>query len=391
MTRAVAFVRSYVFDVLVLAVAVGAVVEFVVKPGDQQYYPTTTNWFIIPAAVATVLPLLARRRFPFAAPATSLVLAGAVSFVEGNFAPFSFSIFLCLVASAFLLGMNSDRREALAGVPLILAVVVAAVHNQPDGSADDLFFVTIIMLCSWAGGFALSAKLAEASRAEARALALREEQERLSAEAVQAERSRIARELHDVVAHHVSVMTVQAGAVRRLLQPGQAREREALMSVEETGRKALTEMRRLLGVLKEDEEQKHAPLAPQPGVGTLDTLVEQVREAGLPVELTTEGRAVELPPGVDLSAYRIVQEALTNALKHAGPAHAWVTVRYGDDAVELEIANDGAFDPAENGRGHGLVGMRERVAVYGGKLESGPRPGGGFAVRARLPIGKETG
>jgi signal transduction histidine kinase len=383
-------VRSYVFDVLVLAVAVGAVVEFVVKPGDEEYFPTTTNWFLIPAALATVLPLLARRRLPFAAPATTLVLAAAFSFVEGNFAPFSFSLFLSLIASAFLLGMNSDRREAIAGVPLILAVTILAVRNQPDGSADDMLFVTIILLCAWAGGFALSAKLAEASRAEARALALRDEQARLADDAVEAERSRIARELHDVVAHHVSVMTVQAGAVRRLLQPDQVREREALVSVEETGRKALTEMRRLLGVLKEDAEQAHAPLAPQPGVGTLDTLVEQVREAGLPVELTTEGRRVELPPGVDLSAYRIVQEALTNTLKHAGPAHAWVTVRYGEDEVELEIANDGAFDPAENGRGHGLVGMRERVAVYGGRLESGPRPGGGFAVRAWLPIGRET-
>ena len=382
--------RSYVFDVLVLAVAVGAVVEFVVKPGDPQYFPTTTNWFMVPAALATVLPLLARRRFPFAAPATTLLLVGAVSFVEGNFAPFSFSIFLSGIAASFLLGMNADRREALAGIPLILAVVAVAVRNQPDGSTDDMVFITIILLCAWVGGFALSRKLAQASAAEARALALRDEQERLAEEAVDAERSRIARELHDVVAHHVSVMTVQAGAVRRLLQPDQVRERDALVSVEETGRKALTEMRRLLGVLKEDAEA-HAPLAPQPGVGTLDTLVEQVGEAGLPVELKVEGRAVELPPGVDLSAYRIVQEALTNALKHAGPAHAWVTVRYGEDEVELEIANDGAFDPAENGRGHGLVGMRERVAVYGGRLESGPRAGGGFAVRARLPIGKETG
>ena len=382
--------RSYVFDVLVLAVAVGAVVEFVVKPGDPQYFPTTTNWFMVPAALATVLPLLARRRFPFAAPATTLLLVGAVSFVEGNFAPFSFSIFLSGIAASFLLGMNADRREALAGIPLILAVVAVAVRNQPDGSTDDMVFITIILLCAWVGGFALSRKLAQASAAEARALALRDEQERLAEEAVDAERSRIARELHDVVAHHVSVMTVQTGAVRRLLQPDQVRERDALVSVEETGRKALTEMRRLLGVLKEDAEA-HAPLAPQPGVGTLDTLVEQVGEAGLPVELKVEGRAVELPPGVDLSAYRIVQEALTNALKHAGPAHAWVTVRYGEDEVELEIANDGAFDPAENGRGHGLVGMRERVAVYGGRLESGPRAGGGFAVRARLPIGKETG
>jgi signal transduction histidine kinase len=208
---------------------------------------------------------------------------------------------------------------------------------------------------------------------------------------VEAERARIARELHDVVAHHVSVMTVQAGAVRRLLTPDQERQREALLSVEETGRKALTEMRRLLGVLKENGGDQRAPLAPQPGMATLDTLLGQVREAGLPVEMRTEGRPVELPPGIDLSAYRIVQEALTNALKYAGPARAWVVVRYGDGDLELEIANDGGTDAMEaDGGGRGLVGMRERVAVYGGELESGPRPGGGFAVRARLPIGTEA-
>jgi signal transduction histidine kinase len=343
---------------------------------------------MIPAALATILPLLARRQLPFLAPATVLVLAGGVSFVEGNFAPFSFSVFVSMVAAAFLLGMNADRREALAGVPLIVAAVVVAVRNEPRGDTDDGVFVTIILLCAWIGGVALSRKLAEAHRAEARAAALTEEQRRLAAEAVEEERSRIARELHDVVAHHVSVMTVQAGAVRRLLRPEQEREREALVSVEETGRKALTEMRRLLDVLK--EEATPAPLAPQPGMATLDTLLEQVREAGLPVELSTEGDPVELAPGVDLSAYRIIQEALTNALKHAGPARAWVVVRYGEKNLELEIANDGRSDGSNAASGHGLVGMKERVAVYGGELESGPRPGGGFAVRARLPIEAEA-
>ena len=381
-------VRSYVFDVLVVAAAVGAVVEFLVQSGDAEDIPTTTNWFLIPAALATILPLLLRRQLPFLAPATTLIMAAAVSFVEGNFAPFAFSVFVAVIAAAFLLGMNRNRREALAGVPLIVAVVVIAVRNQPTGSNDDTVYITIILLCSWIGGFALSRKLAEAERKEERAEALTMEQARLAEEAVDEERSRIARELHDVVAHHVSVMTVQAGAVRRLLRPEQEREREALVSVEETGRKALTEMRRLLGVLK--EEAAPAPLAPQPGMATLDTLLDQVREAGLPVELSTEGKPVELAPGVDLSAYRIIQEALTNALKHAGPARAWVVVRYADKNLELEIANDGRSDGANAGPGHGLVGMKERVAVYGGELESGPRPGGGFAVRARLPIEAEA-
>jgi signal transduction histidine kinase len=380
--------RSYVFDVLVVAAAVGSVIEFIVRSGDAEFLPTTTNWFLIPAALVTILPLLARRRLPFLAPATVLILAAAVSFVEGNFAPFSFAIFVSIIAAAFLLGMNADRREALAAVPLIVATVVIATRNQPSGSTEDGVFITIILLCAWVGGFALSRRLAEARRAEERAVVLAAEQAKLAEEAVEEERSRIARELHDVVAHHVSVMTVQAGAVRRLLRPEQEREREALVSVEETGRKALTEMRRLLGVLKEDAAP--APLAPQPGMATLDTLLDQVREAGLPVELTTEGDPVELAPGVDLSAYRIIQEALTNALKHAGPARAWVVVRYGEKNLELEIANDGRSDGNSAVSGHGLVGMKERVAVYGGQLESGPRPGGGFAVRARLPIEAEA-
>jgi signal transduction histidine kinase len=147
-------------------------------------------------------------------------------------------------------------------------------------------------------------------------------------------------------------------------------------------------MRRLLGVLRPEGEA--AELAPQPGLRTLGTLIDQVRAAGLPVELEVEGRAVELPPGVDLSAYRIVQEALTNTLKHAGPARAWVHVRYGEEDVELSIENDGRDGSDGEARGHGLVGMRERVAVYGGTLESGPRSGGGFTVRARLPIETET-
>ena len=201
--------------------------------------------------------------------------------------------------------------------------------------------------------------------------------------AVEEERGRITRELHDVLAHSVSVMTVQASAVRRLLRPEQEREREALLTVEETGRQALAEMRRLLGIMGSEHEA--AALAPQPGLDTLPALVDQVRRSGLPVELLVEGTPVRLPAGVDLSAYRIVQDALTNTLRHAGPARAWVAVRYGGDDVEIEVANDGRADAGADGDGHGLVGMRERVALCGGELHSGPRPGGGFRISARLP------
>ena len=205
--------------------------------------------------------------------------------------------------------------------------------------------------------------------------------------AVAEERRRIARELHDVVAHSVSVMTVQAGAVRRLLGDGQERERQALEVVEATGRQARTEMRRLVGLLREQGAMPE--FSPQPSMRTLDVLVGTVREAGLPVELEVDGEPRELPPGVDLSAYRVIQEALTNALRYAGPAHAWVTVRWKEAALELEIANDGRSEPGEGGGGHGLAGLRERVALVGGSVDSGPRAGGGFVVRAHLPIGDE--
>jgi signal transduction histidine kinase len=203
--------------------------------------------------------------------------------------------------------------------------------------------------------------------------------------AVAAERQRIARELHDVVAHSVSVMTVQAGAVRRLLLPEQERERQALETVEATGREALTEMRRLVGLLREHGTMPE--FAPQPSMRAVDVLVGTVREAGLPVELEVEGEPTELPPGVDLSAYRVIQEALTNALKYAGPANAWVTVRWKGSELELEIANDGRSEPGGDGGGRGLEGLRERVALVGGSIESGPRAGGGFVVKAHLPLG----
>jgi signal transduction histidine kinase len=210
------------------------------------------------------------------------------------------------------------------------------------------------------------------------------ERDVVAREAVVEERARIARELHDAIAHNVSMMVVQAGAERRVLEPDNAPTREVLETIEKIGRGALTEMRRLVGMLRSDAAD---PLTPQPGLDDLGRLVAQVREAGLPVELSIEGERRDLPVGIELSAYRIVQEALTNALKHAGDAHATVQVRYGAESLELEIVDDGAGGLARAaGGGHGLVGMRERVALYGGRLDAGRSPGGGFAVRVLLPI-----
>jgi signal transduction histidine kinase len=205
--------------------------------------------------------------------------------------------------------------------------------------------------------------------------------------AVAEERLRIARELHDVVAHAISVIVLQARGGRRSLAMDPDETRQALDTIEATGSEALAEMRRLLGMLRRDDEE--IALAPQPSLRHLDSLASQVREAGLPVEVSIEGEPVELSPGVDVSAYRIVQEALTNALKHAGPATARVIVRYGDHHLELEIADTGVGANAGGEEGHGLAGMRERVSLYGGNIDSGPRDGGGFAVKARLPLVSE--
>ena len=204
-------------------------------------------------------------------------------------------------------------------------------------------------------------------------------------EAVTDERARIARELHDVIAHDVSVMVVQAQGAARVLEGEQPEVRAALAAIETTGREAVDEMRRLLGVLRRSDEEM--AFAPQPSLTALDALMTAVREAGLPVALEIVGDPVALPPGVDLSAYRIVQEALTNALKHAGPARARVVVRYAADAVELEVSDDGAGVADAPGTGHGLVGMRERVALYGGDLQAGRLHEGGWTLRARLPLG----
>jgi signal transduction histidine kinase len=218
---------------------------------------------------------------------------------------------------------------------------------------------------------------------ERRAQLAERERDLAAREAVVEERARIARELHDAIAHNVSMMVVQAGAERRVLGGDAGSTREVLTTIEQIGRGALTEMRRLVGMLRSEEAD---PLTPQPGLGDLPTLVAQVRDAGLPVELSVEGERRELPVGIELSAFRIVQEALTNALKHAGDARASVRVRYGADSLELEIVDDGSgvSAPVASG-GHGLAGMRERVALYGGRFDAARRPSGGFAVRVLLP------
>ena len=253
--------------------------------------------------------------------------------------------------------------------------------GREDGTTTDPGNITIIsffVTAAWTAGFLLRRRAEHVRRVEA-------ESGELARAAVSHERSRIARELHDIVAHSVSVISVQAGAAEQYVERDPARAREHLDAVRRSAHDALTEMRRLTGVLRDEE----ASYQPQPGVARLPELVEQARAAGLVVELAEEGQRAQLPPGVDLAAYRIVQEALTNARKHAGPVAAAVRVRYAPDAVEIQVENEAGPGGPGGGSGRGLVGMRERVRVYGGTLETGPDGNGRYRVRARLPLGGE--
>jgi signal transduction histidine kinase len=253
-------------------------------------------------------------------------------------------------------------------------------------SVGDFAWIFLFFAAAWLIGYFLSTRKRETEEMRERAERAERDRELRALTAVAEERARISRELHDIIGHSVSVMTVQASAVRRLLLPDQEREREALLVVEETGRAALGEMRRLVAVLREPDE---APaLKPQPSLGNVDRLVAQTSEAGLPTELRVEGTAAHLPAGIDLTAYRLVQEGLTNALRHANATHAEVVVRSENGSVELVVSDDGdgEDDSGYQGDGYGLVGMRERVSVCGGDLHAGPRPDGGYEVRARLPV-----
>ena len=252
--------------------------------------------------------------------------------------------------------------------PLLLYAGVAGSGSLQDGA--DLAFVAILLGGAVGAGYLVR----DRSRQAERLRDLVVENERL---AVEAERARIARELHDAVAHAVSVMVVQAGAAEQVLASDPERAREPLLAIQEAGRRAHVELRRMVGILREGTE-----LEPTPGVAHLPALVES---AGLPVELVTEGTPVELPTGVDVSTFRIVQEALTNVRKHAGATRASVTLRYAPDALAIEVTEDGRGGRV-NGSGHGIIGMRERAAMFRGDLQAGPRPEGGFAVRARLPL-----
>ena len=292
--------------------------------------------------------------------------------------------FLALLLAVYSVGAHAPRRAGLAAVAATIALIflgdALAVTSSPGQDAG----LYVLLAALWLFGDALRRHRVRTAQLEDHASELERRRAEEAQTAAAEERARIARELHDVVAHSLSVMVVQTGAARQMLTPEPDVARRQLVSAENTGRQALAEMRRLLGIVRSAD----APptLAPQPSLSHVDLLVEQVRDAGLDVRLRLEGERRQLGPGVDLAAYRIVQEALTNTVKHAGPAHAEVLVRFRRDDVEIEVRDDGRGAPLDGRSGHGLVGMRERVALYGGVLSAGPGPSGGFRVHATLPL-----
>ena len=344
--------------------------------------PVNTLLFL---SVCLTLPW--RRR----APLVILLIAVAVLGIQANFfhppSQPPFSTFIILLVAFYSAAVYGEGRRAVIGaaIAFVMEILIIDLPRFLAGENPGNFIPAwSLYLMLWFVGRTVRQRRLQALQLEDRATRLEIEREEKVRFAVAEERARISRELHDVVAHSVSVMVVQAQAAQRLLE-GEPREaRQALGSIETTGRQALTEMRRLLGILRRTEAE--LALAPQPSLSQLDDLIEQLRATGLPVELRIEGEAKPLPPGVDLSAYRIVQEALTNSLKHAGPSHAQVVIHYRADELALEITDDGTGNGEGGGAGQGLIGMRERVTLYGGVYESGRRESGGYSVRARLPL-----
>jgi signal transduction histidine kinase len=326
-----------------------------------------------------------RRRFPVTV-AFLVVVSNLVTNPEGEF-----TVLLSLVLVAFTVGAETDPPHSYLGLAAVLVPFMAGMVSQ-GLVPSDVAAAVVVLVGPWAVGTVLRQRAAHAEQAISRAAQLEREHTEQAAAAVEAERTRIARELHDIVSHSISVVTIQTQAVRRRLRPDQLREAADLAAVETTAREALAEMRRLFGVLRADGES--ASLVPQPGLSELDRLVTTLGSGDLAVQLEIEGEPYDLPPGIDLAAYRIIQEGLTNAVRHAGATQVTVRVTYRPQQVDMEVLDDGRGLPAartagaEPHGGHGLVGIRERVALYGGAVELGPAPGGGVRLAARLPVGE---
>jgi signal transduction histidine kinase len=375
------FARKYWFDLLIAVLAIAAMLQLVAARESAR----TTLWFGLPTIALLTVPIFARRRFPFAGPLAYFLLAAGVSLIDWQLIPSLESFFVIGLAVAFLLGNLRSAWQAAIGLVVTVSSLAFIVYSIPDHTTSGLVFIPIDFAVAWVAGFALRERSEQAEAAEMRATAAERERDAAARIAVAEERARIARELHDIVAHAVSVMVLQVGAVRHKLPDSE--DRDALTGVERAGRTALAEMRRLLAAMRDDGDE--AELVPQPGLDGLDLLREEIVRAGLPVELHVDGDPFPLPRGIDLSAYRIVQEGLTNALRHARATKAHVTVRYRPGEVQLEVRDNGVGSATTDGLGHGLIGIRERVKIFGGEMTAGTANGSGFVLNTRLPLSRD--
>jgi signal transduction histidine kinase len=376
-------------------------VPFAGRPGWQA---------IIPAVAARTMPLAIRRFRPLTA--FWLCLAGCLvvalpESLRGSAETIAVDLIALVPAAYSAVAHSRHRTAALLSTPAVLVVlVVRGLWPAPAGNYTMLATLLVFIMTVLAVGNAARLSQRRAGESQARLLRLQGEQENATRQAIGYERARIARELHDVVTHNVSMMVVQAGAARRVLGASPGEARSALLAIEESGREAITELQHMLGLLTQPGDPDEAgpavvrdtaPLRPQPGLAQVRLLVDRVTAAGLPVEFRVRGATRALPPGTDLAAYRVVQEALTNVIKHAGKSSATVTLDYRDESLVVEVADNGApGEVAARHRGtpgaltampggHGLLGLRERVLLYGGELDAGSQPEGGWRVRARFP------
>lgn len=355
-----------VWDALLAAVLLAITAASVVAGGNVR---DGAAWAL---STLSCVPLAFRRRAPLVV--VAIVSGATVAFaIAGDGASPEMALALAIYTVA---AHRPWRQVATVGLPLALAAGLASqIATQTHGN-----WIEVLVGLTFAVGLPVLVGRIVFNRR----MRLAGERELAAHEAVAQERTRIARELHDVVAHAISVMIVQAGAARTVVDRDPGAAKEAIGRVEVTGRAGLVEMRRLIGVLTEDDATPST--SPQPGLAELDRLLETVRAAGLPVEIVRTGPTRPLPAGADLAAYRVIQESLTNALKHAGPANARVALDYAPDRLVIEVADDGRGIAVDPGIGHGLIGMRERVGLFGGTVETSPRPGGGFVVRAEIPV-----
>jgi signal transduction histidine kinase len=361
-------------DAVLAIVLAGLVLSEVLT---SRSYLTGSIAIYVPVALVMTLPLAWRRRAPLAV-AVLVMGAFAIQSVILDPTPTPDVELIPALLAVYSVAAHADQWEAFAGGAF--SVVAGLIWL----GIDDFLLPVVMFGGAWIAGRLVQKRQLYAEALEERARVLEREREANARIAAAEERVRLARELHDVVGHSVSVMVVQAGAERLALGDERPDTREALLAIERTGREALGEMSRLLGLLRNDGEG--LSLAPRPSLAHVDALIATVRDAGVPVDLSVEGEPRALSPSIDVSAYRIVQEALTNVVKHASTAEASVVIRYGAREIEVEVTDDGPGAVSGNGSGYGLAGMRERVDLHGGTLEAGSRNGGGFVVKARLPV-----